>query len=103
MPLSVEKVCNDLARNGLLPPPDIRALRQRWLREAGPSAGDPALFAKWLASQRQITDYQAAVLLGRRADPLALGPYRVVNRIGRGRLVGVYQAVHPNGQVVAIK
>jgi serine/threonine-protein kinase len=103
MPLSVEKVCNDLARNGLLPPPDIRALRQRWLREAGPSAGDPALFAKWLASHGHVTDYQAAVLLGRRADPLALGPYRVVHRIGRGRLVGVYQAVHPQGQIVAIK
>jgi serine/threonine-protein kinase len=26
-----------------------------------------------------------------------------VTRIGRGRLVGVYQAVHPQGQVVAIK
>jgi serine/threonine-protein kinase len=103
MPLSVERICNDLARNQLLPPQDIRSLRQRWLREAGPSAADPALFAKWLASQRHISDYQAVVLLGRRNDPLVLGPYKVRHRIGRGRLVGVYEAVHPNGQVVAIK
>jgi serine/threonine protein kinase len=103
MPLSVERICNELARNQLLPPQDIRSLRQRWLREAGPSAADPALFAKWLASHRQVTDYQAAVLLGRRNDPLVLGPYKLLNRIGRGRLVGVYEAVHPQGQVVAIK
>jgi serine/threonine protein kinase len=103
MSLSVEKVCNDLARNRILPPQEIRALRQRWLREGGASAADPALFAKWLVSHRHVTDYQAAVLLGRRNDPLVLGPYRVVNRIGRGRMVGVYQAVHPQGQAVAIK
>jgi serine/threonine-protein kinase len=103
MSLSVERICNELARNQLLPPPDIRSLRQRWLREAGPSAADPALFAKWLVFQRQITDYQATVLLGRRNDPLVLGPYRVRSRIGRGRFVGVYEAVHPQGQVVAIK
>ncbi|HTU22473.1 MAG TPA: hypothetical protein VMG10_30825 [Gemmataceae bacterium] len=41
MPLSVEKICNELNRNGLLSPPNIRNLRQRWLREAGVSAGDP--------------------------------------------------------------
>jgi serine/threonine protein kinase len=103
MPLSVERICNDLARNYLLPPADIRSLRQRWLREAGASAADPVLFARWLATHRRITDYQAAVLLGRRSDPLVLGPYRIRTRIGRGRLAGVYEAVHTHGQVVAIK
>jgi hypothetical protein len=66
MALSVERICNELARNRLLPPQDIRALRQRWLREAGPSSADPALFARWLTSLGQVTDYQVAVLLGRR-------------------------------------
>jgi serine/threonine protein kinase len=103
MTLSVERICNDLNRNRLLPPQEIRNLRQRWLHEAGASAGDGALFGKWLAHHRRITDYQAEVLLRRRSDPLALGPYKVRNRIGRGRLIGVYEAVHPQGQVVAIK
>jgi eukaryotic-like serine/threonine-protein kinase len=103
MTLSVERVCNDLARNQLLDPAVIRTLRQRWLHAAGASAGDYTLFAKWLAYHGHITDYQAEVLLRRRNDPLFLGPYKVLGRIGRGRLTGVYEAVHPQGQVVAIK
>jgi serine/threonine-protein kinase len=103
MPPSVERICNDLARNRLLPPQDIRNLRQRWLREAGASGADGVLFAEWLTAQRQVTDYQAAVLLGRRRDPLVLVAYKVRSRIARGRMAGVYEAVHPQGQVVAIK
>jgi eukaryotic-like serine/threonine-protein kinase len=103
MNLSVERICNELNRNGLLPPQVIRNLRQRWLREAGASAVDPVLFGKWLAHHGHITDYQTDILLRRRDDPLVLGPYKVRGRIGRGRMVGVYHAVHPQGQVVAIK
>ncbi len=103
MTLSVERICNELNRKGLLPAPDIRNLRQRWLREAGASAGDAVLFGKWLAHRGRITDYQADVLLRRRDDPLVLGPYKVRGRIGRGPMAGVYEAVHPQGQAVAIK
>ena len=35
MALSVERICNELNRKGLLSPADIRKLRLRWLREAG--------------------------------------------------------------------
>ena len=103
MTLSVERICNELNRNGLLPPLTIRNLHQRWMREAGPSAGDHVSFVKWLKQQRQITDYHADVLLRRRDDPLVLGSYKLRGRIGRGRMAGVYEAVHPRGQVVAIK
>lgn len=34
-PLSIQKLCNDLARNGLLLPAKIRNMRQRWLRLTG--------------------------------------------------------------------
>ena len=103
MSLSVERICNELNRKGLLPPPAIRTLRQHWLREAGVSADDPVLFVKWLTQRGHVTDYQANVLLRRRDDPLVLGAYKVRGRIGRGRMVGVYEAVHPQGQAVAIK
>lgn len=103
MTLSVERLCNELNRKGLLSPADIRNLRQRWMREAGVSAGDPVLFVKWLVQQGRVTGYQADVLLRRREDPLVLGGYKVRGRIGRGRMAGVYEAVHPSGQVVAIK
>src|SRR5262249_20791579 len=32
-----------------------------------------------------------------------LGEYKILDRIGRGRMAGVYKAVHQLGQVVAIK
>lgn len=103
MALSVERICNQLNRTGLLSPEDIRGLRQRWLHEAGAAASDHVSFVKWLAHHRQITGYQADVLLRRRDDPLVLGAYKVSGRIGRGRMAGVYEAVHPSGQAVAIK
>jgi serine/threonine protein kinase len=103
MTLSIERICNELNRKGLLSSPDIRNLRQRWLREAGVSAGDCVLFGKWLAHHRHVTDYQADVLLRRRDDPLVLGRYKLRGRIGRGPMAGVYEAVHPRGQAVAIK
>ncbi len=103
MTLSVERICNELNRKQLLPALDIRNLRQRWLHEAGTSASDPVLFAKWLAHHGHVTDYQAGVLLRRRDDPLVLGSYKVRGRIGRGPMAGVYEAVHPQGQAVAIK
>lgn len=103
MALSIQRICNELNRNGLLPAQDIRNLRQRWLREAGASADDSILFGKWLAHHRYVTDYQADVLLRRRNDPLVLGPYKLRGRIGRGPMAGVYEAVHPRGPAVAIK
>ncbi len=103
MTLSVEMICNELNRNKLLPAQDIRNLRQRWLCQAGPAAADAVQFCKWLAHQKYVTDYQVNVLLRRRNDPLVFGPYKIRSRIGRGPLVGVYEAVHPQGQAVAIK
>jgi serine/threonine protein kinase len=102
MQLSVESICNELNRLGLMPADAIRTARQQFLRVAGANP-DAALFAKWLAGNRHITDYQAAVLLRRRDDPLVLGAYKVRDRVGRGRMAGVFKAVGPNGQVVAIK
>lgn len=40
MTVSVESICNDLARHRLVSPLDVRALRQRWLQEAGLLAGE---------------------------------------------------------------
>lgn len=103
MTVTVERICNELNRNGLLSPSDIRNIRQRWQREAGASAEDAVLFGKWLAHHGHVTGYQADVLLRRRDDPLVLGQYKLRGRIGRGPMAGVYEAVHPLGQTVAIK
>jgi serine/threonine protein kinase len=103
MQYSVESICNALARNRLAAPQTIRALRQQWLHEAGPSGPDAYLFGKWLVARKVVTDFQAAVLLGRSTERLQLGPYTMVSRIVKRRLAGVYKAVHAQGQVVAVK
>lgn len=100
---SVQSVCNQLARNSLALPEEVRAIYRRWLQEAGTASADVAGFVKWLVAKKHLTDYQAAVITGRRKEPLRIGEYKVLLRIGHGPMAGVYQGVHTQGQIVAIK
>jgi serine/threonine protein kinase len=100
---SVEALCNGLARSRLLPPEDVRKLRRRWLEEAGPRAADLTEFSRWLVDQRYVTAYQVAVVRRGRGDSLFLDPYTILERIGKGRMAGVYKAIYRLGPTVAIK
>lgn len=100
---NTETVCNLLTRSRLMQPDDVRATRQRWLREAGDAVHDPARFCKWLVSNQYITDYQAGRLLKGHTDHYYFNDYKLLDCIGKGRMAGVYKAVHRLGQAVAIK
>jgi serine/threonine protein kinase len=100
---SVESLCNLLARSRLLPGEEVRALRLRWLKEAGDAAADPRKFGRWLVDKEYVTEYQAGLLLLGKWERHFLNEYKVLDRIGQGRMAGVYKAVHRLGQVVAIK
>ncbi len=99
----VESLCQLLARSKLLSADEVRTLRQRWQREGGTAAGDPAEFCKWLVRSRYLTDYQAGMLSRGHADRFFLGEYKLLERIGVGRMAGVYKAMHRLGEIVAIK
>jgi serine/threonine protein kinase len=103
MQQTVESLCNQLARNRLLEPEVIRTLRQRWRVEAKDAADDSARFSKWLIAGGHLTDFQFGMLTRGFADLLFLDEYKLLDRIGQGRMAGVYRAVHPSGQVVAVK
>jgi serine/threonine protein kinase len=103
MSLSVENVCGLMIRSRLLAPEAVKSAYQRWLEEAKNGAGEVSRFAKWLVSRQYLTEYQAALLLRGHADSFFLGDYKLHDRLGRGRMAGVYKAVHSLGQVVAIK
>lgn len=103
MALTVQSVCNELARTHLLDPVAIRDIGQRWLQSGGTSGEAPDRFLKWLVAGKHLTEYQAGVLGRGNADQLFLGPYKIAERIGKGSLAGVYRAVHQTGQQVAIK
>ncbi len=100
---SVESLCNELARSHLLPPAEVRSIHQRWQAEAGDQAEDLDHFAKWLVANRLVTHFQATLLARGQTDRLFLGPYKLLGRIGKGRMAGVFKAVHPLGETVAIK
>jgi serine/threonine protein kinase len=100
---SVETLCNLLGRSRLVAAEEVPALRERWFREAGEAAADVAKFRKWLVASQYLTDYQAGLLLRGHADRFFLNEYKLLDRIGVGRMAGVYKAVHRLGPIVAIK
>src|SRR5262245_30665625 len=103
MASAVETVCTLLARSRLMPAQDVKALLQRWRDESQGSAENLRQFRKWLVARGYVTRYQAKLLLRGQLDAFFLGPYKILERIGKGRMAGVYKAQHQLGQVVAIK
>ena len=103
MAFSVASLCNAPVRSNLVAPETVRALYQRWTQEAGESAWDLALFTKWLDDNQVVTPYQVGFLERGNGEQLFLSDYTLLDRIGRGRMAGVYKAKHRLGQTVAIK
>lgn len=98
----IEDFCDLLVQSRLLPAAEVSRLRHTWHGQATETA-NVAVFAKWLIQNRCVTEYQAAMLMHGHAKHLFLGPYKLLERVGKGRLALVYKAVHDSGQIVAIK
>jgi serine/threonine protein kinase len=103
MELSVQNVYGLLLRSRLLGPDEARTMFERWRAEAGANAANAGEFARWMVAQQYVTEYQATLLARGHADCFFLNQYKVLDRLGRGRMAGVYKALHRLGQVVAIK
>ena len=56
-----------------------------------------------MVANRYVTEYQATLLARGHADGFFLNEYKILDRLGKGRMAGVYKAQHHLGQVVAIK
>jgi eukaryotic-like serine/threonine-protein kinase len=103
MEVTVQSLCNALARSKLVQPEEVRNLYYRWNEEAKNTAADPAKFSNWLVAHKVVTAYQIAVLNRGRGEQLFLSQYTLLDKIGRGRMAGVFKAAHRLGQTVAIK
>jgi serine/threonine protein kinase len=99
----VENLCGFLIRSKLMAPNEVQTMRQRWAVEAKENAGSATQFLKWIVVRNYVTEYQASLLSRGHVDDFFLGEYKVLERVGRGRMAGVYRSVHPSGQIVAIK
>ncbi|MCI0639118.1 MAG: protein kinase [Gemmataceae bacterium] len=103
MDQTVESLCNQLARAKVLSADAIRGLRLEWRAAAGVAADRVADFRQWLLRQQRLTAFQLDMIDRGYGDLLHFGQYKLTERIGRGRMAGVYKGVHSSGQVVAIK
>ena len=92
-----------LTRTRLRSEAEAADLLKRWQAEAGAAADTGAAFVKWLVAGQQITPYQGDRLLRGQVDHYFFGEYQVLDRLGAGRMAGVFKAAHRLGQVVAIK
>jgi eukaryotic-like serine/threonine-protein kinase len=101
---TVPRICEALAASRLLPPEEVDALRRRWAAEVqGAGAADPGPFTQWLVANEYVTEFQAALLVHGHSNHFFIGPYKLLDRLGLGRLGVVYEAVHRLGHTVALK
>ncbi len=103
MELTVQNVFGLLLRSKLLAVEEAKALFDRWNAEARDASGNINRFAAWMVANRFVTEYQASLLVRGHADGFYLGDYKILDRLGKGRMAGVYKAQHRLGQVVAVK
>ncbi|MCS7015397.1 MAG: protein kinase [Gemmatales bacterium] len=103
MAYTVENYCGLIMRSKLLSPETVQGLCQQW-RQSAEDPHDTKAFARWLVQHQHLTEYQAALLLHGYAENFFLGPYKILERIAKGRMAGVYRAVHvDSNQMVALK
>jgi serine/threonine protein kinase len=103
MELTVQNVYGLLLRSKLLSIDEAKAMYTRWQQEAKDSSGDLAHFASWMVANKYLTEYQATLLARGHAEGFFLNEYKILERLGKGRMAGVYKAQHRLGQIVAIK
>jgi serine/threonine protein kinase len=103
MELTVQNVYGLLLRSRLMSLGEAQAMYARWQEEAKDAATNLSKFASWMVSHQYVTDYQASLLARGHADGFFLNEYKILERLGKGRMAGVYKAKHQLGQIVAIK
>jgi len=103
MELTVQNVYGLLLRSQLLSLDEAKAMFARWQHEAKEAAGNLPQFASWMVANNYVTEYQAQLLTRGHAEGFFLNQYKILDRLGKGRMAGVYKAQHQLGQIVAIK
>jgi serine/threonine protein kinase len=103
MELTVQNVYGLLLRSKLMSIDEAKAMYSRWQQEAKDGNGDLVRFASWMVANKYLTEYQATLLARGHAEGFFLNEYKILERLGKGRMAGVYKAQHRLGQIVAIK
>ncbi|MCI0702107.1 MAG: serine/threonine protein kinase, partial [Planctomycetia bacterium] len=100
---TVPEYCTLLTKSKLLPAEEVESLYRKWKDDSKGRDDQVDSFRKFLVSRRSLTEYQATFVQRGRIDGFFLGGYKILDRIGKGQMGGVYKAVHNFGQLVALK
>src|SRR5262245_25152872 len=100
--MTVEDICRLLMRSRLHTVEAVQRLYRHW-QAVSQSPGSLDSFANWLTTKNYLTAYQVRLLKNGLADNFFLGPYKILDRVGKGRMAGVYKAVAGRAKVVALK
>jgi len=100
---SVREYCSVLAKSKLLPDAEVDALQRRWADDARGGDDQVEGFTRFLIKERVLTAYQAVMIQRGHPEGFFLNGYKILDRIGKGQMGGVYKAVHALGQTVALK
>ncbi len=101
---TVEKYCSLLVRSRLMSQEEVKDSFRRWQETTKGNAEDDAdTFRRFLVARNRLTDYQSHLLMRGHADGYFIDQYKILELIGKGRMAGVYKAIHSSGQIVAIK
>jgi serine/threonine protein kinase len=105
MDFSIPNINGLFMRSKLLTPDEVNAIHQRWKVEGKDRVDSMRHYLKWIVANNYLTEYQASLISRGHADQhdFFLGQYKILDRLGQGRMAGVYKAAHQSGQVVAIK
>ena len=101
---TVEKYCALLIRSRLLSQDELKESFRRWQETTKGNVNDDAdSFRRFLVARNRLTEYQSHLLMRGHAEGYFIDQYKILDLIGKGRMAGVYKAVHASGQVVAVK
>lgn len=100
---TVQNLCNLISKSRLMMPDDVKDSYRRWQESLNGAEGDSEAFRKYLVTRKLLTDYQSQLLMRGHTEGFFLDQYRILEIISKGRMAGVYKAVHASGQIVAIK
>jgi serine/threonine protein kinase len=103
MALTVENFCGLIITSRLYSADAAKEIYQRW-NATSADRTNLKEFTRWLVASGYLTNYQSTLLGNGYADNFFLDQYKILDRIGKGRMAGVYKAVHTtSSQVVAAK
>jgi serine/threonine protein kinase len=100
--VTVQTMYNLLTRSRLMGADAARDVLKKWTADAK-DVDDAERFRRFLVAQGVATDYQASLLAHGRNEGYFIAEYKILDRIGKGRMAGVYRAVTPAGDAVALK